>query len=68
MADKSPTKTWRDRIGRWIAAARTNRDAATLRNQIDWFDRIQPDLTAVAAEDRAAMAAQLRTALSELGA
>lgn len=68
MADKSVTKTWRDRIKRWVTAAQSSRDVATLRTQADWFDRIQPDLTAVAAADRADMAAQLRTTLSDLGA
>lgn len=68
MASTTPTKTWRGTVDRWIAAARASRDAATLRRQADWFDRVRPRLTAVSESERADMAAQLRTALSDLGA
>lgn len=68
MAATTPAKTWRARVDRWISAARTSRDAATLRGQADWFDRIRPRLTAVTEADRADMANQLRAALTDLGA
>lgn len=68
MPPTNPTKTWRDRVDRWIAAARDTCDVATLRGQAEWFDRVRPRLTAVSEADRADMAAALRTTLSELGA
>lgn len=68
MAATTPTKTWRERVDRWISAARESRDVSTLRGQADWFDRVQPRLTAVSDADRADMAAALRTTLAELGA
>lgn len=68
MAAPTPAKAWRARIDRWIAAARISRDTATLRGQAEWFDRIRPRLTAVTEADRAELATQLRTTLTDLGA
>lgn len=68
MAAATPTKTWRERVERWISLARETRDVATLRGQADWFDRVQPRLTAVSDADRADMASALRTTLADLGA
>lgn len=68
MAAPTPAKIWRTRIDGWISLARATRNAATLRNQADWFDHVRARLTAVSEIDRAAMAADLRAALTDLGA
>lgn len=62
------TKTWRATIDRWTDEARRNRSVETLRGRIAWFERNRPLLTAVPEADSAAMAADLRAALTDLGA